>query len=41
MLQLDEGERAQAATDLAEVAVGIPHSPTDILHAIFAELNAS
>lgn len=41
MLQLDDTERAQAAAELREVATGIPHSPTEILNAVFTELNRS
>lgn len=37
-LRLDADDRARAALDLDDVAVGIPHSPTDVLRAIFAEL---
>lgn len=38
LLDLGVAERAQAAKDLEHVAMGLSHSPTEILDAIFAEL---
>ncbi len=38
MLNLDPAEKAQAAIDLEYVGVGLPHSPSEILSAIFAQL---
>ena len=39
LLKLDPDTRERAATELESVASGLPHSPKDILNAVFLEIN--